>query len=82
MTKRDETTNEHVEGEAEGETRDGAVGQQPPRGDEQPGFSGRTTGDDRRGSVKPTDNPVPSSPEADEQAVREGAEKLERVKPY
>lgn len=41
----------------------------------------RTT-DDRRGDVKPTDNPVPSSPQADEEAVREGEEKLERVKPY
>lgn len=38
--------------------------------------------DDRRGDVKPTDNPVPRSPEADEAAVREGKEKLKRVKPY
>lgn len=38
--------------------------------------------DDRRGETKPTDNPVPSSPEADADAVREGEEKLERVKPY
>ena len=38
--------------------------------------------DDRRGTVKPTDNPVPSSPQADEEAVRAGEETLERVKPY
>jgi hypothetical protein len=42
----------------------------------------RSRADDRRGEVKPTDNPVPSSPEADEEAVRQGEEKLERVKPY
>jgi hypothetical protein len=44
-----------------------------------------TTGrkiDDRRGDVKPTDNPVPSSPEPDADAVRDGEEKLDRVKPY
>lgn len=38
--------------------------------------------DDRRGQIQPTDNPVPSSPEADADAVRDGKEKLERVKPY
>ncbi len=38
--------------------------------------------DDRRGDVKPSDNPRPSSPEPDADAVREGEEKLERVKPY
>ena len=38
--------------------------------------------DDRRGSVNPADNPRPSSPEAEADAVREGEEKLERVKPY
>ena len=38
--------------------------------------------DDRRGDVKPTDNPRPSSPEPEADAVREGEEKLERVKPY
>jgi hypothetical protein len=42
----------------------------------------RLRGDDRRGDVKPTDNPVPSSPEPEEDAVRAGEEKLERVKPY
>ncbi|HLY48003.1 MAG TPA: hypothetical protein VKR21_02305 [Solirubrobacteraceae bacterium] len=81
MTERDETTNERVEAQANDETRGGAVGQRPPGGDHQPS-SERPTADDRRGSVKPTDNPVPSSPAADEQAVREGEEKLERVKPY
>lgn len=44
--------------------------------------SGRGTGDDRRGDVKPTDNPVPSSPAPDDDAVWEGEEKLDRVKPY
>jgi hypothetical protein len=39
-------------------------------------------GDDRRGDVKPTDNPVPRSPEAEEDSVRAGKEKLDRVKPY
>lgn len=43
---------------------------------------GRRAGDDRRSEVKPTDNPVPSSPEPDADAVREGQEKLDRVKPY
>ena len=38
--------------------------------------------DDRRGDVKPTDNPVPSSPEPEANAVQAGEEKLERVKPY
>jgi len=48
---------------------------------EDPG-SNRRAKDDRRGEVKPTDNPVPSSPEAEPEAVREGEEKLDRVKPY
>lgn len=38
--------------------------------------------DDRRSPVDPTENPIPSSPEADEEAVRKGEETLERVKPY
>jgi hypothetical protein len=38
--------------------------------------------DDRRSDVNPADNPRPSSPEADTDSVREGEEKLERVKPY
>jgi hypothetical protein len=38
--------------------------------------------DDRRSEVRPTDNPVPSSPAPDADAVREGEEKLERIKPY
>jgi hypothetical protein len=39
-------------------------------------------GDDRRSPVNPADNPRPSSPEPDADAVREGQEKLDRVKPY
>jgi hypothetical protein len=38
--------------------------------------------DDRRNEVKPHENPAPSSPEPEEDAVREGEEKLGRVKPY
>ena len=38
--------------------------------------------DDRRKPVNPADNPVPQSPEAEHEAVREGEEKLDRVKPY
>ena len=42
----------------------------------------RSRADDRRGDVKPTDNPVPRSPEPEEESVRQGEEKLQRVKPY
>jgi hypothetical protein len=42
----------------------------------------RRATDDRRGQVRPHEYPVPSSPEAEEDAVREGEEKLGRVKPY
>jgi hypothetical protein len=38
--------------------------------------------DDRRQPVDPADNPAPSSPEPDADAVRAGEETLERVKPY
>jgi hypothetical protein len=38
--------------------------------------------DDRRGQVKPSDNPAPRSREADEEAIRQGEEKLDSVKPY
>lgn len=38
--------------------------------------------DDRRSQVNPADNPRPSSPEPEADAVREGMEKLDRVKPY
>ena len=38
--------------------------------------------DDRRGEVNPAENPAPSSPAPDLDAVREGEEKLGRVKPY
>ena len=38
--------------------------------------------DDRRNTVDPAQSPVPSSPPADEEAVRAGEEILERVKPY
>lgn len=38
--------------------------------------------DDRRGEVKPEENPLPSSPTPDEEALRKGEEILSRVKPY
>ena len=38
--------------------------------------------DDRRSEVQPSDNPAPRSPEPDEDAVREGEEKLGYIKPY
>lgn len=39
-------------------------------------------GDQRREEVNPADNPVPQSPQPEHEAVREGEEKLRRVKPY
>lgn len=38
--------------------------------------------DDRRNDVNPAENPAPSSPEPDDEAVRAGKEVLGRVKPY
>lgn len=38
--------------------------------------------DERRKQVNPADNPAPSSPEPDREALRKGEEVLERVKPY
>jgi hypothetical protein len=35
--------------------------------------------DDRRATVNPVENPVPSSPEPDSEAVRKGRETLDRV---
>jgi hypothetical protein len=35
--------------------------------------------DDRRGDVNPADNPMPSSPQADPEAVRRGQENLDSV---
>jgi hypothetical protein len=44
---------------------------------------GRPRGaDDRRGTVRPGDDPAPISPPPDEQAVRKGEDILERIKPY
>jgi hypothetical protein len=43
----------------------------------------RPTGDDdRRGDRNPADSPAPRSPEPDADALREGEENLDRVKPY
>jgi hypothetical protein len=44
--------------------------------------AGRRGTDDRRGTVRPGDDPAPSSPPQDEDAVRKGQDVLERVKPY
>jgi hypothetical protein len=38
--------------------------------------------DDRRSAVQPSENPAPRSPDPDEDAVREGEEKLGYVKAY
>lgn len=46
------------------------------------GSAGRRGEDDRRGAVNPAENPAPSSPPPDEDAIRKGEENLERVKPY
>ncbi len=35
--------------------------------------------DDRRGTVNPADNPAPSSPEPDKDALRKGEENLDSV---
>jgi hypothetical protein len=45
-------------------------------------LAGRRGTDDRRGTVKPADDPAPVSPPHDEEAVRKGEAVLERVKPY
>jgi hypothetical protein len=42
----------------------------------------RTGDDDRRGQRNPADGPAPRSPEPEEEALRSGEEKLERVKAY
>jgi hypothetical protein len=38
--------------------------------------------DDRRGERNPADGPAPTSPEPEQEALRSGEEKLDRVKPY
>jgi hypothetical protein len=45
-------------------------------------LAGRRGTDDRRGTVRPGDDPAPVSPPPDEDAVRKGEDILERVKPY
>jgi hypothetical protein len=44
--------------------------------------AGKRGRDDRRGSVKPGEDPAPVSPAPDRDAIRKGEELLERVKPY
>ena len=44
--------------------------------------AGRRGKDDRRGAVNPAESPAPHSPSYEEDALREGEEKLDRVKPY
>lgn len=44
--------------------------------------AGRRGKDDRRGEVNPADNPAPTSPAPDKDAIRKGEEILQRVKPY
>jgi hypothetical protein len=38
--------------------------------------------DDRRSTVRPSDDPAPVSPTPDADAIRKGEEVLERIKPY
>lgn len=38
--------------------------------------------DDRRSERNPAENPAPTSPEPEREALRAGEEKLDRVKPY
>jgi hypothetical protein len=47
-----------------------------------PEAAGRRGRDDRKGEVNPADNPAPSSPEHDDDAVRKGAERLNSVSPH
>ncbi len=44
--------------------------------------AGRRGTDERREAVNPAQNPAPSSPEPDREALKYGEEILERVKPY
>lgn len=44
--------------------------------------AGRRGTDDRRGSVRPSDDPAPVSPDPDRDAVELGEDVLDRVKPY
>jgi hypothetical protein len=44
--------------------------------------AGRRGTDERRAAVNPAQNPAPSSPEPDREALRKGEETLERVKAY
>ncbi len=44
--------------------------------------AGQRGTDDRRGSVRPSDDPAPVSPSPDPDAIEKGEEVLERVKPY
>jgi hypothetical protein len=44
--------------------------------------AGQRGRDDRRGSVKPGDDPAPVSPAPDPEAIRKGEEILGRVKAY
>lgn len=41
--------------------------------------AGQRGADDRRGEVNPADNPAPRSPQPDEEEIRRGEEKLDRV---
>lgn len=46
---------------------------------ESPSETAKRGRDDRRGTVNPADNPAPSSPEPDKDALRKGEENLDRV---
>ena len=44
--------------------------------------AGKRGRDDRRGSVRPGEDPAPVSPAPDLEAIRKGEEMLERIKAY
>jgi hypothetical protein len=44
--------------------------------------AGQRGADDRRGSVRPWDDPAPVSPAPDREAIRKGEDILERIKAY
>ena len=63
-------------------TPDGPNSRQEDRRDSIGDVAGIRGTDERREPVDPVQNPAPTSPEPDREAVEKGQEMLERVKPY
>lgn len=63
-------------------TPDGPSIRQEDRRDSIGDVAGSRGTDQRTEQVNPAQNPAPSSPEPDREAVKKGEETLERVKPY